>query len=398
MVLAEAGYDVCVFRGPSLPSLSEQENALNSRLGKAINIVPVDWNIEPKLRTKSAIAQRSFRAIHRFTGLFARYSYTRLYAAFESALRDARADLFIAHNLTALPVTVLAAKRMNARVAFDAEDFHSGQFNDDEQSSYDCKLTLAIERRYIPQCNQLTAASEGIADAYTSMLGISKPTVLLNVFPLEETTVRLPEDQAASERPTAVRSIYWFSQTVGPERGLETAVKALAHLPDDTALVVRGVWAPGYHDQLFSMAKSLNVDTRVHYRAPAPPEKMIAYAACHDIGLALENSLTRNRDICVTNKLFTFLAGATPCILTNTQGQRPFAMELTKSTRLIPQNAPSELARAALSLLEHHVDAKNEARYVTHRKYNWNLESSKLLDAVARVMCTSQRDGTHEPR
>ena len=38
------------------------------------------------------------------------------------------ADLYIAHNLAALPAARHAARRHRGRLGFDAEDYHRGQF------------------------------------------------------------------------------------------------------------------------------------------------------------------------------------------------------------------------------------------------------------------------------
>ena len=85
-----------------------------------------------------------------------------------AALRT-NADLYIAHNLGALPVAIAAAQRSGARVGFDAEDFHSGQLSasGDESS---IKATVRAERAWVPQCDYVTASSPGIADAYRDSL------------------------------------------------------------------------------------------------------------------------------------------------------------------------------------------------------------------------------------
>ncbi len=384
--LAKAGYGVTVLRGPVLPALSRSEAELNAKLSDHVEIRAVDWNTNRFLKLKSGLAQKAFRALHQSTRYFGPRAYTRLFSEFKSALNSLQADIYIAHNLTALPVTFQTARQNGCPVAFDAEDFHSGQFAESEKSTYDYKLTVEIEREYIPKCDYVTAASSGIADAYATMLNVRKPTVILNVFPLEETRVRLTTEQIEQERPAGARTVYWFSQTIGPERGLETAVEALRYLPEDVALVLRGVWANGYEGQLRALALGLGVESRLHYRPSAAPWEMIAYAACHDVGLVIENTQTVNRDICVTNKLFTFLAGSVPCVLTDTQGQRPFAAELTKSTRVVPQNSASEMAQAILELLSDPTSARQEALQVTRQRYNFDVESRELIKLVGSAL------------
>src|SRR5260370_1251501 len=79
-----------------------------------------------------------------------------------------------------------------------------------------------VERESLPQCCYVTAASPGIAGAYASKYGIPTPTSILNVFPLAERPLRFRET-----RPDGPLRLYWFSQTIGPGRGLENVIRAM---------------------------------------------------------------------------------------------------------------------------------------------------------------------------
>ncbi|MDX1532082.1 MAG: hypothetical protein R3362_11200, partial [Rhodothermales bacterium] len=154
------------------------------------------------------------------------------------------ADLYVAHNLAALPAAARAAARHGALLGFDAEDFHRGERPESEAATPEARLTRWAEARYIPLCDYVTAASDGIAEAYAEALAIPRPTTLLNVFPLAARVAAVPAAERAAEKAPGTRTLYWFSQTIGPGRGLETALAALPHLPDDVHLALRGAWAP----------------------------------------------------------------------------------------------------------------------------------------------------------
>src|SRR5437762_10287622 len=107
-------------------------------------------------------------------------------------------------------------------LGFDAEDFHTGMGQQDERASLQANLTERIERQILPRCDYVTAAAPLIADQYASKYSIRTPTTILNVFPLDE-------------RPDSLREVgqfgrltmCWFSQTIGPGRGLENVIRAL---------------------------------------------------------------------------------------------------------------------------------------------------------------------------
>ena len=155
------------------------------------------------------------------------------------------ADLYIAHNLGALPAAYAAARKHRARLGFDAEDYHRGEYPDGD-NSLARQVTMRVEERYIASSDYVTAASDGIAEAYSRALGIALPTAILNVFPLSEREVLLSGEERVLEKPDGLRSLYWFSQTIGPGRGLEEVVRALPALEEDIVLSLRGDWATGY--------------------------------------------------------------------------------------------------------------------------------------------------------
>ena len=382
IALADAGYKVIVIRGPALPEARFGEIQLNSQLSTRCPIVSIEWNRSIGFRQISGLKQRLCRTLFRWRSLTAELAYCRLFNVVYGGTLRQKPDLIIAHNLTALPPAFQAAKKMNVPIAFDAEDFHNGQLPDTREFDDERRLTQLIERKYMPHCNHVTAASNGIGEAYARELGIAVPTTILNVFPLRDRSVQLADDQFAAEGVTGCRSLYWFSQTIGRNRGLENVVRSLAFLPEDICLVLRGWWEEGYESNLRGMAKALGVNSRLHSRPAAPPEEMVARASCHDVGLALETPSTVNRDLCVTNKLFTYLSAGIPCVLSDTSGQRPFATELPRATLLVPQDDPQSMANSILALLSHGEMAREAAAEAAARKYNWELESAKLIAYV----------------
>ena len=309
------------------------------------------------------------------------------YVAPELAVLAGRApaDLYIAHNLAALPAAATAARRHGARLTFDAEDFHRGELRDTPAQARTRRVVELVERTFIPGCDAVTAASEGIAQAYADALGIDGPTTILNVFPLAEREVPVSPDTLASEVPSGARSLHWFSQTVGPGRGLEDAVRALPLLPDDVVLSVRGAWAPGYERELRLEAENLGVGGRLRALTLCPPPEVVRRAAEHDVGLALEMGETVNRDLCVTNKLFTYLLAGLPFVATDTTGQRAVCAALPDATRLYRVGDVEGFARAARALLGSS-GAARAARQAGTERYNWDVEKERFLRVVRGVL------------
>ena len=305
------------------------------------------------------------------------------------AARQRPADLYIAHNLAALPAAARAAEQHDARLGFDAEDFHRGELEETPENEATLRLTRYLEDTYMPHCDYLTAASDGIAEAYADVLDVPRPTTILNVFPRSERDDGSISDEALRrEKKAGTRSLYWFSQTIGPDRGLEDARDALPFLPDDVHLYLRGEWSDGYQKAFMQRAAELCVADRIHHLPLVPPDELIPRTARHDVGLALEQGHTRNRNICATNKLFTYLLAGVPFVATDTDGQRRVCEGLPEATRQCAIGEPEDLAEAVQSLLgdeERHRMARQAAWQAGEERYNWDVEKQNLLSLLANA-------------
>lgn len=296
------------------------------------------------------------------------------------------ADLYIAHNLAALPAAARAAARHGARLGFDAEDYHRGEGQSGDAHSLSAALTRWAEQQYIPACDYVSASSDGIAEAYVRALGIPRPVTILNVFPLAERDTPVPTAELEAEKEPGTRTLYWSSQTIGPGRGLEDVLEALYLLDADVHLVLRGIWAAGFEVRFLGQAEALGVRHRVRVLAPVSPDQLVPLASRHDIGLALESPFVENRDICITNKIFTYLLAGLPCVATDTVGQRSVCEAVPVATRLVPARQPEAIAKAVESLLNAGATARNAALHSTEQRFSWDIERSAFLATVATVL------------
>ena len=114
------------------------------------------------------------------------------------------------------------AARCGVPYAIDLEDFHGAEQVDSPAATLSHALAQRIERDVLPGALFLTASSPGIAAAYADRYGVS-PIVVHNTFPLPSKAARSP----ILTRTGRLR-LYWFSQTIGPGRGLEDVVSAMA--------------------------------------------------------------------------------------------------------------------------------------------------------------------------
>lgn len=385
--LVDAGYDVHVIAAYWADWATDADAQLCAN--RAWSYTFVDWRratgpllfwwSRVRFRMARALAARSLLPPSRLRAAAGRVTPELTYAALGT-----HADLYIAHNLGALPAAAIAAMHHDARLGFDAEDFHSGQFGprDDPREQ---RLAAGIEAAYIPQCDYVTAAAPGIADAYR-VHRREPPTCVLNVFPLA--------DRAEHKRPTHTAgpvTLYWFSQTIGPGRGLEDVVRAMGRFADgEIELHLRGTWQAGFETTLRAIASASGVaEKRVVAHPAAPPAEMVRCAAAYDVGLAVETGETVNSDILLSNKIFTYLLAGSAVLATRTTGQRPIIEALGPAAAGYNPGDIDGLVHALRvwvadrAVLE---TARRAAWQHGEERYNWDRERQQFLDVVRRAL------------
>jgi glycosyltransferase involved in cell wall biosynthesis len=335
----------------------------------------------------SGLRQRAFQRFYLGCGVGLERAYSRYYSELRRLAARERADLFLAHNLAALPPAAAAARRWGAKLGFDAEDFHRGEVRENDPAhALSRQLTAAVEEKYLPRCAHLTAASDGIADAYAQVLRVRRPVTVLNTFPLRDRDGRVLPEELARERCGGRMSLYWFSQVIGPDRGLQDALQALALLPEHVHLHLRGGWTAEGEQQLRNLIRQLRIESRVHILPPTAPEELVQRASQHDVGLALETGHTPNRRIAVTNKLLLYFAAGLAIAASDVPGQRAILENSPGAGFLYPVGDAAALAAGLRDWAESPgrlEAARAKAFEWGQMRFCWEREKEKLLRAVS---------------
>ena len=384
--LSAAGHAVRVIHGRSFPPHDASDLQLSTRGWQVAARVPFGVLAPAPMRWRQRARQKLSAALARLGCAPSAFQHRAWHPAASELIRAActvPADLYVAHYPAALPAAALAARQHGARYAFDAEDFHPGEWSDSASVAVKRRLLAALERRWLPGCRYITAASPGIAEAYASHYDIEQPTVVRNVFPRTQAPgVSTPRGSYA-ERP----SLYWFSQTIGPDRGLELAIDAIAISRSQPLLVLRGICTDSYRQQLEQRAAAAGISDHLHVLPHAFPEQMEGLAAMHDLGLVAETGHTLNRRIALTNKLYTYALAGVPALMSDIPAHCRYASEAGSAVRLFRNGDATSLASAIDYFLDDsgaRLAAAREAAFsLGQRELNWERERAVLTACVA---------------
>ncbi len=301
----------------------------------------------------------------------ARNRHTMLRRALEQP-----ADLVIAHHAPALPPAARAAKILGAQLGFDAEDLHAEELPDIPRNALDRRIISVTERRYLPLCERMTASSPGIAEELVRRYDVRMPEIVLNVFPSELLPPRAPA------LPGAPVSLYWYSQVIGLDRGLQDVLHAMPLVGRAVELHLRGILRDDVRAELTSLAKRLGVADALYFHPVAPPPDLPSLAAEHDIGLALEQPVTMNRQLCITNKLMLYFTAGIAVVATDTPGQRAILEQARGAGTLYAPGDHVALARAIDALIaspEVLAAAQSRSRELGIGRFSWERQAERLV-------------------
>jgi glycosyltransferase involved in cell wall biosynthesis len=377
--LVEAGYEVHVIAGDSYADARIRDASILEQAKWSVKIIPLrpDRATYFCRRLRQMICRTLFSAGFR-TSFIAARAHHALVPALTAAAVAVRADIYIGHCLAALPAVVRAGSKNRARIGFDAEDFHSGEAEDHGRGELENAIARALESTLLPRCVLFTAASPLIAEAYEHQYGL-KACPVLNVFPLKEAVDPQPAPQ--------IPSFYWFSQTIGPGRGLEEFIAILRRLQRPVRLDLRGHVTAMYGRQLEEKVRGTEIELRL--LAPDVPKSMVRDAAGYTAGLGLELCAPRNRDLCLTNKAFTYLLAGVPVILSRTRAQDRLAADLGDASLLIELKDEDRSARQLTDWLEN-TENQNKARVAARGlgrdRFNWDQEKRRWLSEIEKLL------------
>jgi glycosyltransferase involved in cell wall biosynthesis len=179
-----------------------------------------------------------------------------------------------------------------------------------------------------------------------------------------------------------------MSATIGPGRGLEDAVLALARLPEQVRLTIFGRMLPSYAPELNALAASVKVSGRVAVQPIPQPKDVASVIAAFDIGLSLDLNDCANRSLTICNKVFEYLQAGLVLGMTDTRGQREVIEDVPRAGFLYPPGDDAALAAHLRSYLRDRralLAAQTAAWEAGRRKYNWDHDREIFLRLFERA-------------
>ncbi len=300
---------------------------------------------------------------------------------------EAKADLYIGHNLAALPIAILAAKKRKVKCGFDAEDFHRNEVSDDPKN-VDVQLNTFIEDKYFPQTDYLTTSSFPIMQLYQKLFLTKKITTLLNTF---QVVKEVSPPVAKVNEPL---KLFWFSQSIGLNRGLQDVLSAITVLKNELVeLHLLGFIDEQTKNNLDEIVIGLQIKnkTNIFVHQPVKADQLPIFAAQFDVGLALEPGFSINNNAALSNKIFTYLQAGLAVVASDTTAQKQFINENPNLGFCYEKGNAQQLAVILKQLIDQPeilLQTKQAAYNAARFNLNWETESLKFLKVVSETLAS----------
>ena len=287
------------------------------------------------------------------------------------------ADAYICHQELGLYCGTKLLKH-HKNIAFDFEDWYSEDLPLQSRSERPVLLLKKAETTALKYGGYCITTSNVLAAKLSEVYKSKAPGVIYNVFNSRKDLLLKEKDFSDPLK------LFWFSQTIGPGRGLERFIKLTTAIKTRLELHLLGNITTEYKTYL---NEALPLQHNLYFHDVVPDQGLASKIAEFDIGLALELNTPLSRDYTITNKFFQYLQAGLPVIATETHGQNEAFEKLRPGFMLSQAPDKDEMTRLANWL-------NNKAELVAARKraieaakyYNWEIESEKLLAHVEKLL------------
>jgi glycosyltransferase involved in cell wall biosynthesis len=300
-----------------------------------------------------------------------------------------RADYYIAH----LEQGVWAGARLHRRgfkVGVDMEDWYSEDLPLSARKARPTRLLRSLERQLLCTGMHATCPSGAMSQSLAREFQCCEPAVVYNAFPWSDrrSIDGLLKDRLSSDLP----SIHWVSQTIGQDRGLDDLLSALPLLKHKAEIHLRGRATKGLHAWFYNRIPE-GWRQRVVIHDVVSNAELLSRISEHDIGLATEVSVIRNKDLTVSNKILHYLLAGLAVVATETAGQREVAAQGPGGILLYQSGNAGALA-ALLDRLLASKDALALAKRCSldaaERTFCWEVQEKTLLRSIERALGDTQ--------
>jgi glycosyltransferase involved in cell wall biosynthesis len=367
--------------------------------GCAVTVVDIEHDASKPAR--EVIEGVEFRHIHMAKGLARYYQPVNfigwiVFKAWRILLSILKvsatpADVYHAHDVTALPACYVAARARRKPLLYDA---HELPLVDPHQTRHRLvwRISVFLLRRMAARCTAIITVSPPLVQEFNRRYGGPLPAVVRNIPPYQPAPMSdrlrraldVPEDGGVA----------LYQGLLQEDRGLDGLIFAARYMAPRHRLALMG--RDLTQGALATLVEREGVGDRVKILPPVPYEELLAWTASADLGLIIYRpSHSPNVRYCLPNKIFEYLMAGVP-ILASPLDAVSDLLHYYGVGRIVPSLEPAVVGSAINQLLDDNAARwrmRDNALRASHQDLCWERESARLVAVYSGLIgrATSRR-------
>jgi len=286
-------------------------------------------------------------------------------------------DIYVAHDLPALPIAHYAAKQYNSKLVYDSHEFFTGQI----ALKANRKLFFEqIEKKYIYDVDLMFTVNEDIAELFNRTYGLKEIKILYNSIEDNISTFEKIDFHEKLNIDTNINVILYQGGFL-EDRNLEILVESSQYLDENNVLVMLGY--SFLENKLKNLAKKLNViNKNVYFIERVSQKELLNYTAGATIGVIPYPDIDLNTKYCTPNKMFEFIAAELPIVANEKLITVSKMLKKLDIGYFISFNSPKHIAEGLnKSILEMKNISFQDNIKKAKEQLSWKNQESILIDS-----------------
>jgi glycosyltransferase involved in cell wall biosynthesis len=230
---------------------------------------------------------------------------------FKSVKHLKKFDVLHCNDLNTLPIAFLVKKiyNRNIKIVYDAHEFETGT---NGLRGVKKILVKWAEKRLIKYADKIIVVSNGIANEYSKLYQIEKPTVILNapyyikeVFPKnifrDELNIKLDQ------------KIFLYQGLLSDGRGIDILINTFKSFDTDSSVII----FMGHGDMTEKIKHEAKYNRNIYFYNAVPIDVLLDYTSSADYGVSLIEDSCLSYHYCLPNKLFEYIMANIPVIVSD---------------------------------------------------------------------------------
>jgi glycosyltransferase involved in cell wall biosynthesis len=302
---------------------------------------------------------------------------SRIYSVYR--IMQLPADIYHAHDVSALPACYIAARLRRKPLIFDSHELPLCNLAGSPWFRFK-KLFALILAAIIPRFAGVITVSPPIVQEMRNCYHARKVALIRNLHSFQVVSKSDRLRHFLSLGPEIRIALY--QGNLQPSSGLDILVHAACFLEPDIVIVMMGKGVGTTPIELEALIARQGVADRVKIIPPVPYEELLDWTASADIGLTtLPPNYSESIRMCLPNKLFEYLMAGLP-VLTSQLDAVVDILHTHQVGQVVSSLAPADVAAAINTILADHVALdrmRRNAQEVAQHEFYWEKESQMLI-------------------